>query len=139
MKDNYKKIFNKKKVLITGHTGFKGSWLALWMHHLGANVIGVSKNVPTNPSHFNSLGLKKFVKSKKIDIKNNKLLKLNIKKYKPDFVFHLAAQAIVKKSYTNSLETWNSNLIGTINLLESLKDFFLSDSVIIIGKNLFTS
>ena len=66
------------------------------MHHLGANVMGISKNIPTNPSHFNSLGLKKFVKSKKIDIKNNKLLKLKIRKYKPDFVFHLAAQAIVK-------------------------------------------
>ncbi len=130
MKDNYKKIFNRKKVLITGHTGFKGSWLALWMHHLGANVMGISKNIPTNPSHFNSLGLKKFVKSKKIDIKNNKLLKLKIRKYKPDFVFHLAAQAIVKKSYTNSLETWNSNLIGTINLLESLKD--LNKEVIVV-------
>tara|TARA_B100001057_G_scaffold67099_1_gene60788 strand:+ start:363 stop:1436 length:1074 start_codon:yes stop_codon:yes gene_type:complete len=121
MKNNYKKIFNKKKVLITGHTGFKGSWLALWMHYLGANVMGISKNIPTNPSHFNAIGLKNIINSKKIDIKNDKLLNSSIKKFKPDFIFHLAAQAIVKKSYFNSLETWKSNLLGTINLLESLK------------------
>ena len=121
LKNNYKKIFKGKRVLITGHTGFKGSWLSLWMHLLGAKVMGISKNIPTKPSHFISSGIDKLVKTKKIDIKDKKKLLKIISGFKPDFVFHLAAQAIVKKSYLNTTETWDSNLIGTINILESLK------------------
>lgn len=132
MKKNYEKIFNKKKVLITGHTGFKGTWLALWMYYLGANVMGISKNIPTKPSHFKTIGLNNIIKSKIFDIKNKKLLQANIKKFKPDFIFHLAAQSIVKKSYSNSLETWTSNLVGTINLLESLKNFNKQVVVVLI-------
>ena len=64
----YKKIFNKKKILITGNTGFKGSWLTLWMHYLGANVIGISKNIPTDPSHYKLIGLDKKIKTIKLDI-----------------------------------------------------------------------
>ncbi len=118
----YKKIFNKKKILITGHTGFKGSWLTLWLQSLGAKVIGVSKNIPTTPSHYASLGIDKKIVSKKIDIKNLTKLKKVFKKYQPDFVFHLAAQSIVRKSYSNPVETWKTNLIGTLNVLESLKE-----------------
>ena len=108
MKNNFKlkkNIFYNKKVLITGHTGFKGSWLSLWMHKLGAKVIGISKDIPTKPSHFLSIGLNKFIKNKIIDIQNKKQLSNIIKKSKPDFIFHLAAQAIVKKSYEDPSST----------------------------------
>ena len=114
-----RKFFKNKKVIITGHTGFKGSWLALWLNLLGAKVLGLSSNFPTNPCHFKLLNLKKIL-SKKIDIRNFKLINKEIKSFKPDYVFHLAAQAIVKKSYSEPLETFSTNLIGTLNILESL-------------------
>jgi len=118
---NFKNIFKNKKVIVTGHTGFKGSWLTLWLTEIGANVLGVSKDIPTRPSHYQLLGLEKKIKSKKIDIQNlNEITKV-ISNFKPDFIFHLAAQSIVKKSYTNSIETWKTNLMGTVNILESLK------------------
>ncbi len=117
----YKKFFKGKKVLITGHTGFKGSWLALWMKLLGANVIGVSKDIPTIPSHISSINLSNKIKNIKINLSNLKKIKKIIVGQKPDFIFHLAAQSLVKKSYLDTIETWQSNCIGTINLLESLR------------------
>ena len=129
---NKKNIFKTKKILITGHTGFKGSWLSLWMYKLEANILGISKDVPTNPSHYKSVGLDKLVKNKFIDIQDLNKLKKTIKVFKPDFIFHLAAQAIVKKSYKDSLLTWKTNLIGTINILESLKEIKKKTYVILI-------
>jgi CDP-glucose 4,6-dehydratase len=130
---NYKKkFFFKKKVLITGHTGFKGSWLSLWMHLMGAKVLGISKDIPTIPSHFKLAKLNKLVKSNFIDIENLEKIKKIIKDFKPDYIFHLAAQAIVKKSYSNSITTWKSNLIGTINILESLKEIKKKTIVVLI-------
>jgi len=127
---NFKKIFLNKKVLITGHTGFKGSWLSLWMHNMGAKVMGISIDVPTKPSHSSLIGLEKIIISKKVNIQNSILLKNTIKKFKPDFIFHLAAQAIVKKSYLNPIETWKTNLIGTVNILESVR--YLKKETIIV-------
>ncbi len=115
------KYFKGKKVLITGHTGFKGSWLSLWLYHSGANVLGVSDKIPTTPSLFKLLRLDKKISSKMIDIADLKKLKTIFFKFKPDYVFHLAAQAIVKVSYEKPLKTWETNLIGTINLLECLR------------------
>ena len=114
-------LFKNKIVLVTGHTGFKGSWLTSWLTLLGAKVIGLSIDIPSNPSHFKAIKLKEKIKHKKIDIRNLKLLKKIFKKYQPDFVFHLAAQALVKKSYTDPIYTWSTNTIGTLNVLESLK------------------
>ena len=117
---NLKKIFKNKKIIITGHTGFKGSWLALTLKYFGARVLGISKDIPTSPSHFLASGVSKGIKSKKINIKNKLKLKNTIKKFKPDFIFHLAAQSLVRTSYKNPEETWETNLIGTITVLDSI-------------------
>ena len=117
-----KSFWKGKRVLITGHTGFKGSWLTYWLVSLGAKVVGLSINIPSNPSHFNAINLKRRIIHKKIDIRNLKILKKTFKKYQPDYVFHLAAQALVKKSYSDPIYTWTTNAIGTLNVLESLKE-----------------
>ena len=93
------KIFKGRKVLITGHTGFKGSWLALWLNKMGAKIIGVSLKDLRPQSHFNYLNLRTKLSHNLIDIRNFKKIKNIINKSKPDFIFHLAAQALVKKSY----------------------------------------
>ena len=109
--------------MVTGHTGFKGSWLSLILNYFGATILGVSDTVPTNPSHFKIYkNLKKF-KSKKVDISNKDKIKKIIFDYKPDFIFHLAAQALVKKSYLNPVKTWRSNTFGTLNILDALRDY----------------
>ena len=115
-------LFKNKKVLVTGHTGFKGSWLTSWLVLSGAKVIGLSINIPTNPSHFKVIKLQNKINHKKIDIRNLKLLKKTFKKHQPDYVFHLAAQALVQKSYSNPAYTWTTNTIGTLNVLESLRE-----------------
>jgi len=119
MKENLK-IFKNKKILITGHTGFKGSWLSLWFKSLGADVMGVSLDIPTKPSHFKLINLEKKIKNKFVDITDLKKLKKIFVTFKPDYVFHLAAQSLVKKSYQNPLFTYYTNAIGTLNVMESL-------------------
>ena len=115
------KTFKNKKVLILGHTGFKGSWLTYWLKSYGAKIVGFSLDIPSKPSHFEAIKIKKNIINKKIDIKNLGSLKKAFKKYNPDFVFHLAAQALVKKSYLDPVNTWMTNSIGTINVLECLR------------------
>jgi CDP-glucose 4,6-dehydratase len=117
----FKDIYKDKKVLLTGHTGFKGSWLTAWLIKLGANVVGVSKNIPTKPSMFEELKLKNKIKHYQEDIRNLTKMKDIIAKEKPEFLFHIAAQAIVSTSYSDPIETISSNVIGTTNLLESLR------------------
>jgi CDP-glucose 4,6-dehydratase len=124
--------FKNKKIIITGHTGFKGSWLTIWLKILGAKVIGISNNIPTFPNHYKLLNLNKKIVDNRLDIRNIKILKKIIKKYQPDFVFHLAAQSIVNLSYKDPLKTWTTNTIGTINLLESLRQLKKKCSVVII-------
>ena len=124
--------FRGKKILITGHTGFKGSWLTIWLKLYGANILGISKNIPTSPSIFKILNVGKKVNNKFFDIKDLKKLKRIINKFKPDYIFHLAAQSLVKKSYSSPLETWKTNLIGTVNLLDSLKNYNKKVTVILI-------
>ena len=114
------KFYYKKKVIITGHTGFKGSWLCLWLTLLGAKVYGVSLYHPSTPSHFKSLKIEKKIESYKIDIKNKSKIKTVFQSIKPDFVFHLAAQPIVKQSYLDPHNTFFVNAIGTLNILEAV-------------------
>ena len=127
----YKKYFKDKKIIITGHTGFKGSWLTLCLSILGANILGISKDYPAHPCHFKDLKLDKKIKHHLLDIKDVKKLKKIFEKFQPDYVFHLAAQAIVSKSYDDPIETFNSNTIGTLNVLESLRSVKKCRAVII--------
>ena len=113
--------FRNKKVLITGHTGFKGSWLTKWLILMGANVSGFSINIPTQPSLFGTFKNKDYIKHFIGDIKKTKLIKEHIFKFKPDYIFHLAGQSIVSKSFEDAVETWNTNTMGTVNLLNALK------------------
>jgi len=114
-------VYKGKKVLITGHTGFKGSWLTTWLLHLGADVIGYSKDIPTTPSMFEVLHLADKVNHCIADIRDLDVLSSVVSSEKPDFVFHLAAQPIVSESYLNPIETISSNVMGTANILEALK------------------
>jgi len=116
----FNNIYKDKKVLITGHTGFKGSWLTVWLLKLGANVVGVSKDIPTVKSMFEELKLEGQVKHYKEDVRDFDKIREIIENEKPDFLFHLAAQPIVSLSYVDPLETITSNVIGTANVLESL-------------------
>lgn len=113
--------FSDKKVLITGNTGFKGSWLTAWLLKLGANVYGISKDIPTQPSLFETLKLKSQINHTFLDIRNLDGLSKELETINPDFVFHLAAQPIVSQSYDNPLETITTNVVGTANVLESLR------------------
>ena len=118
-----KNFFKSKKVLITGHTGFKGGWLSIWLLKMGAKVIGVSKDVPTNPSMFEILKLRDKIVHYEEDVRNLEKIKNIINNEKPDFIFHLAAQAIVSTSFKNPSETVSTNVLGTTNILDVLKDY----------------
>ena len=115
--------YKGKTVLITGHTGFKGSWLTVWLLKLGAKVVGISKDVPSKPSMFEAINLKDKITDYRFNIQNLERLKAVIKKEEPDYIFHLAAQALVSVSYSSPIETITSNTLGTGNLLESIRDY----------------
>lgn len=114
------KVYRKRKVLITGHTGFVGSWLALWLHKLGAEVIGYSLPPLTNPNHYELLNLK--IKNISGDVLNFNSLKQVFQKHKPEIVFHLAAQPLVRRSYLEPAYTFAVNVQGTVNLLEAVRE-----------------
>lgn len=125
-------FWQNKKVLITGHTGFKGSWLSLWLQLMGANVIGYSLPKPNNTIFFNLTGLEKDIKSYTADICDLQILQQVIKKEKPEIVFHLAAQSLVRYSYDHPIETYATNVMGTINLLEVLRKIDCARAIVII-------
>tara|TARA_B100001057_G_scaffold80535_1_gene75769 strand:- start:3431 stop:4501 length:1071 start_codon:yes stop_codon:yes gene_type:complete len=127
-----KKKFISKKVLITGNTGFKGSWLTLWLLKMGARVIGYSKGIPTEPSLFKILDLEKDIIQHYDHVEDlNKLRKVVIDE-KPDFIFHLAAQPIVSVSYEDPLGTFLSNSLGTLNVLEIIRDIDFECKIVMI-------
>ena len=117
----FNNIFQKKKVLITGNTGFKGSWLSAWLLMLGADVYGYANEVPTTPAMFDVLGLEKRVHHHFGDIRDKEVLNDYIQAVKPDFIFHLAAQAIVSISYENPFDTITTNVVGTASVLEAIR------------------
>lgn len=121
-------IYKDKTVLVTGHTGFKGSWLTFWLIKMGARVVGYSLEPPTKPSHFEVIFSKyKDINSKLIsiigDIRDEYKLHETFDAHKPDIVFHLAAQPLVRLSYENPLETYETNVIGTLKVLEACKKY----------------
>ena len=111
-----------KRVLVTGHTGFKGSWLVQWLDHLGANTAGISLEVNTMPNLFESAKVYQFCDSNIGDIRNKEFLCSVIAKFDPEIVFHLAAQPLVRFGYDHPLETFSTNVMGTVNLLEALRN-----------------
>lgn len=114
-------FWKNKKVLITGHTGFKGSWLSLWLQKIGSEVFGYSLDPPTNTNIFDLADVSKDMTSIIGDIRNKEYLKKTISEIKPDMIFHLAAQPLVKRSYKNPVETFETNIMGTINLFEAVR------------------
>lgn len=113
--------YRGKKVLVTGITGFKGSWLGLWLTHIGAEVSGFANGIPTSPSHFELLGLLDRVDHHVGDIRDLDALGRVVDECEPDIVFHLAAQALVRPAYDSPVETFETNTMGTINVLECLR------------------
>jgi len=119
----FSNIYTGKKVLITGHTGFKGTWLCVWLLKLGAEVVGVSKDIPTQPSMFEELNISKKIKNIEADIRDLSSMCKIIRSEQPDYLFHLAAQAIVSTSYSEPVDTISTNVMGTLNILEALRSF----------------
>jgi len=113
--------YKGKKVLITGHTGFKGSWLSAWLTELGAQVIGYSLEPPTKPSMFEAISLQDKVTHIIGDVRDEEHLLAVFSKYQPEFVFHLAAQPIVRLSYKDPKLTYETNVMGTVNVLEAIR------------------
>ena len=115
-------FYNGKKVLITGHTGFKGSWLAEWLLTMGAKVTGLALPPPTKPALFDQLGLAARCDHRIGDIRDRTAVTRLVREVRPDFVFHLAAQPLVRRSYEQPVETYETNVMGTINVLEALRE-----------------
>ena len=113
--------YRGKKVLITGHTGFKGAWLAEWLLLLGADVHGYSLPPPTQPSLFEQLGLAARLKHRLADVRDAESVRAAVLEWQPDFIFHLAAQPLVRLSYREPVETYSTNVMGTINVLEAAR------------------
>jgi CDP-glucose 4,6-dehydratase len=122
-------FWNEKKILITGHTGFKGSWLSLWLQHLGANLIGFALPPPTIQNMFTVTDTAKYMLSILGDIRHFSEIRKVIEQHRPEIIFHMAAQPLVRYSYENPLETYTTNVIGTANLLEAVRQ---TDSVKVI-------
>ena len=128
-----KNFWKNKKVLITGHTGFKGSWLTLILNNLGAKVAGYALNPISKPNFFDDCRLSKFIfKDHRSDIKDLRKFKAVIRKFKPEIIFHLAAQSSVLVSYESPSDTITTNVIGTMNVLEAIKSCRSIKSAIIV-------
>lgn len=121
MADPFLGAYRGKRVLVTGHTGFKGSWLALWLEHLGAEVAGFAIDVPSSPSNFGLLDLEHRVRHYVGDIRDRARLAEVIDEFRPELIFHLAAQSLVRRSYADPVTTFETNTLGMVNLLECVR------------------
>lgn len=118
----FNNVYKGKKVLVTGNTGFKGSWLSVWLNMLGAEVYGFSNEIPTKPSMFEVCNLVEKTHHKFGDIRDRDAMNVYIQEVKPDFIFHLAAQAIVSTSYETPFDTITTNVVGTASVLEAIRN-----------------
>ncbi|PCI37848.1 MAG: CDP-glucose 4,6-dehydratase [Thiotrichales bacterium] len=116
-----KKFWQGKKILVTGHTGFKGSWLCFWLKQLGADITGYALESNTEPSLFNLLQLSKSINHHIADIRDINKLKEIVTKTKPEIILHMAAQPLVRLSYKDPVETYSTNVMGTVNILEAVR------------------
>lgn len=119
MQSLFDRVYENKTVLVTGHTGFKGSWLSFWLNQIGANVVGYSLKAPTSPNHFELLNLE--ITSIIGDIRDEKKLEDAFTKYNPEIVFHLAAQPLVRLSYEDPIGTYETNVMGTLKVFEACR------------------
>ncbi len=127
MMDIFNAFYQGKRVLVTGHTGFKGSWLSIWLHELGAEVIGVAQDPFTERDNFVLSGIGQRIKADiRADIRDGERIKEIFRQYQPEIVFHLAAQPLVRLSYDIPVETYQTNVMGTIHILEAIR---FTDSV----------
>src|SRR3989338_2204238 len=114
-------FYRGKRVLITGHTGFKGGWLAFWLHALGAEIVGYALPPSTTPNFFEAVKLNKKIISVLGDIRNREMIGNIFKQHRPEIVFHMAAQTLVKHSYREPVETYETNVMGTVHILEACR------------------
>ncbi|HXY86935.1 MAG TPA: CDP-glucose 4,6-dehydratase [Candidatus Acidoferrales bacterium] len=114
-------LYKNKVALVTGHTGFKGSWASLWLTELGTEVVGYSLEPPTKPNLFESINLEENITHIVGDVRDEAHLLKTVQKYQPDFVFHMAAQSIVRRSYENPRYTYETNVMGTVAVLEAMR------------------
>jgi CDP-glucose 4,6-dehydratase len=129
----FNSCYKNKKVLVVGHTGFKGSWLVNWLYYLEANIYGLSKKNINRSLNYDSSNVKKKLKKEyDFDVRNFSKLKNTIKTIKPDYIFYLAAQSLVGSSYNDPHETWTINLLGGLNLLEIIKKINFKTNLILI-------
>lgn len=132
LKTNFSDSFRGKRILITGDTGFKGSWLSTWLHMLGAKIFGYALAPDTTPSIFDILSIENLIEQKIADIRDYDCIHACIKEFRPEIVFHLAAQPLVRRSYSEPRLTYETNVGGTVNLLEALKIFDCARTIIIV-------
>lgn len=128
----FRNVYSGKKVVVTGHTGFKGAWLTRWLTMLGAEVMGISDDIPTKPSLFEILGLQDKIRHEILDIREAAPLADLILEFQPDFIFHLAAQAIVSTSYEDPISTISTNVLGTAHVLECIRQLSKPCAVVVI-------
>ena len=133
MNDTLRNVFKNRSVFLTGHTGFKGSWLTLWLSGLGARVTGYSLKPPTQPSNFELSGIReRLVAHHEKDIRDHTALRAALGACKPEIVFHLAAQPVVRESYWNPIETFDVNVMGAVALLDGIRALRLRCAVVIV-------
>jgi CDP-glucose 4,6-dehydratase len=132
MADSFQQAYRGRNVLLTGHTGFKGAWLTQWLLELGANVTGYSLPSPTAPALFEQLGLAARIRHVEGDIRDAARWSKTVAEVRPDFVFHLAAQPLVRLSYSEPVETFDRNVLGTVKVLDGLRQLEQSCSVVCV-------
>jgi len=120
LKDLFGSSYAGRQVLVTGHTGFKGSWLCLWLTALGARVTGLALAPDTDPAHWSLLGLS-HVRDLRVDLRDGNAVRQALEQVQPEIIFHLAAQSLVRRSYREPLTTFDTNVLGLVHLLEAVR------------------